>query len=372
MARGPCDDVLADIGVPAETQLHACSSKPGARCLPEADLHRLGVAYSGYRSGETPKTELYPSPDEIREDLKILQQRGYTFIRLFDSSVHAERTLSVIREDKLDFKVQLGLWIDGPKATFDERNQADIARGVQLANDYQDIVIGVSVGNETLDDWSSVHTPAADLAEYILQVRPLVPQPVTTDDMYPPYEMAGAYTDVALVVDAIDYVSLHIYAFIDAQWSWDYQQIYTPAGPERANAMMVAGLDFTKAAVRNVRSAIAARGLDLPIIIGEAGWKSAPTKAGDSGEQFRAHPLNQQQFYRSFMSWVAGPTRDQDSPEAALYFEAFDEPWKGIDDGWGLFDVARHPKYVVSCSYPDLVPSGPTSYAPEDALYYHE
>jgi hypothetical protein len=34
--------------------------------------------------------------------------------------------------------------------------------------------------------------------------------------------------------------------------------------------------------------------------------------------------------------------------------------------------VQRHAQYVVSCSYPDLVPSAPTSYAPEDALYYHD
>jgi hypothetical protein len=72
------------------------------------------------------------------------------------------------------------------------------------------------------------------------------------------------------------------------------------------------------------------------------------------------------------MSWVAGPTRDQDSPEAAMYFAAFDEPWKGQDDGWGLFDAIRHPKYVVSCSYPDMIPSGPVEYKAEDAVYYHE
>ena len=351
--RGPCDDVLAGIGVPAETPLKACStSKADARCLPEADLHRLGVAYSGYRTGEDPRTLTYPTPEEIREDLGILLKRGYSLIRLFDSSEHAARVLSVIREDKLDFKVQLGIWIVGNKVDHDEVNQVDIMRGVGFANDYSDIIIGVSIGNETLDDWSSVHTSGVDLAGYITQVRGLVPQPVTTDDMYPPYEMGGVYGDVSNVVAAIDYVSLHVYSFIDAQWSWDYQQLRMPAGPEREKAMMQAGFDFTKLAVQSVRAALTAHGADLPILIGEAGWKSTATKPGVSGEQFRAHPLNQQQFYRDFMSWVAGPTRDQDSPEAAMYFAAFDEPWKGQDDGWGLFDAVRHPKYVVSCSYP--------------------
>ena len=34
------------------------------------------------------------------------------------------------------------------------------------------------------------------------------------------------------------------------------------------------------------------------------------------------------------------------------------------------FDVERHPKFVISCSYPKLTPSGPTEYAPTDAVYY--
>jgi exo-beta-1,3-glucanase (GH17 family) len=262
------------------------------------------------------------------------------------------------------------VWIDGPKATKDAKNQADIARGVMLANEYKDIIIGVSVGNEVLDDWSSVKTPPADLAEYIKQVRDQVTQPVTTDDMYPPYGFGGSYGDVIKVVEQIDYVSLHVYAFIDAQWSWDYKQERYPVGPDRAAAMMAAAMDFTKEAVYGVKMSHMARGIDLPIVIGEAGWKSAPTKPGESGEQFRAHPLNQQQYYRAFMSWVAGPDRDVRSPEAAHWFEAFDEPWKGPDDGWGLFDSERKPKFVVSCSYPELVPSGPTEYAATDAIFF--
>jgi exo-beta-1,3-glucanase (GH17 family) len=289
---------------------------------------------------------------------------------MFDSGIHAERTLQVIREDQLDIKASLGVWIDGPKETKDAKNQADIARGVMLANEYKDIIIGVSVGNEVLDDWSSVHTPPADLAEYIKQVREQVTQPVTTDDMYPPYGFGGGYGDVIKVVEQIDYVSLHVYAFIDAQWSWDWKQERYPIGPERAAAMMAAAMDFTKEAVYGVKMSHMARGIELPIVIGEAGWKSAPTKPGESGEQFRAHPLNQQQYYRAFMSWVAGPDRDVRSPEAAHWFEAFDEPWKGPDDGWGLFDSERKPKFAVSCSYPELVPSGPTEYAPTDAIFF--
>ena len=39
-ARGPCDDVLAGIGVPAETPLKACSTiKADARCLSDGRVN---------------------------------------------------------------------------------------------------------------------------------------------------------------------------------------------------------------------------------------------------------------------------------------------------------------------------------------------
>jgi hypothetical protein len=45
-----------------------------------------------------------------------------------------------------------------------------------------------------------------------------------------------------------------------------------------------------------------------------------------------AHPVNQKLFHDDLTSWVYGAAKDADSPLAAFYFEAFDEPWKGA---WG-------------------------------------
>ena len=125
---------------------------------------------------------------------------------------------------------------------------------------------------------------------------------------------------------------------------------------------------------RKVRLVLDRKGLDLPILIGEAGWKSRPTKTGqaleDSGEAFRGHPVNQKIFYEDLMRWVYGADRDEDSPATAFYFEAFDEPWKGEDDGWGLFDVERAPKHVIACDFPDLVPEDAPVYTPDDAVSF--
>ncbi len=348
-----------------------CYLEDGKRCIPAHVLERRGVAYSGYRPDQSPKLALYPSAEEIKEDLLLLLQGGWTFIRLFDSGPHAETVLKVIADNGFDFKVQLGIWIDGPQATKDEQNRADLERGVTLANTYPSTIVSVSVGNEVLDDWSSIRTPPADLAAYISEVRERVVQPVATDDMYPPFLMTGAYAEVLQVLEAVDYVSLHGYAFIDASWnSWDFVQNVAPPGPERALAMMNAALEYQKTIVRNVRSALTAQGLTLPIVIGEAGWKSVSTKLTDAVEPSLAHPVNQKMFYDRMADWVYGASRDADSPGSMLYFEAFDEPWKGPDDGWGLFDAYRQPKFVIWEAFPERKPLDAPMYSEADAIYY--
>lgn len=371
-ARDSCEDAPT-WELSSDVEMHTCSSIEGKRCLPDDVMHRHAIAYSGYRTGQDPRTETYPSKEEILDDLKLLQRGGWTLLRLFDSGVHGQRTVEVIAENDLDMKVQLGVWIDGPKETDDEANQIQIENGIALANEYEDIVISVSIGNEVLDDWSSVRTPPADLAEYILQVRDEITQPVATDDMYIPFQMQGQYADVDQVIEVVDFLSVHVYAFIDAQWSWPWKQLELPDGPERAPAMMEEGFEYTKAAFKSVRTALTLMDLDLPLVIGEAGWKSRPTKPDPAaGEAFRAHQVNQKVFYQQLMNWVYGEGRDADSPVGAFYFEAFDEPWKGQDDGWGLFSVEREAKFVIACDFPELAPEGEPAYTLEDAVYYTE
>jgi exo-beta-1,3-glucanase (GH17 family) len=234
----------------------------------------------------------------------------------------------------------------------------------------------VSVGTETLDSWSSVLVPANELAAYIQEVRARVTQPVTTDDSYLPFLLGTdgttSYADVLQVAKVVDFLSVHVYAFADAPYdSWDCNQSSVPAGPARAAAMMNAALEYTKSSIGDVRTTMASHGLDLPIVIGEAGWKTSATDlADDATEIYRAHPVNQKMFYDAFSSWTSGSAKDATSPAAAFTFEAFDEPWKTTDDGWGLFDVNRMAKYVMWSDFPDLKPSGAPAYSANDAVYY--
>ncbi|HEY2515997.1 MAG TPA: glycosyl hydrolase family 17 protein [Polyangiaceae bacterium] len=349
---------------------------PGQRAIPPDVLSRQAIGYSGYRDGQSPDTQTYPTEAQVKEDLQILIRGGWTFLRLFDCSPFAASVLKVIRDNGFDVKVMSGIWIAGDKANHDAENQAQIDQCTALYATYGDIVVAVSVGNETLDSWSSVLVKPAELAGYIQEVRGRVTQPVTTDDSYLPFTLgqdgATSYANVVLVAKVVDFLSLHVYAFVDAAYdSWDWQQLSVPAGHARAVAMMGAALDYTKASLDQVRAAMTMHGLSLPIVIGEAGWKTSATDlTDDATEVYRAHPVNQKLFYDAFADWVYGASKDASSPIAAFTFEAFDEPWKTTDDGWGLFDVNRQARYVMWSTFPDLKPAGAPAYSDNDAVYY--
>lgn len=341
----------------------------GIRCIPDKVLARPGVCYSGYRNHESPNIKVYPTADEVKQDLQLVLHAGFGFIRLFDASQHAVTVLQVISDNQLDLKVQLGVWIAGPKATQDSANQDQITKGIALANMYPDTVVSLSVGNEVLDTWSSIRTPAEDLVDYMKQVRAGVKQPVTTDDMYPPFELTG-YDGVLAVAQTADYLSIHDYAALDADYSsWDFEQKQVAAGPDRAKAMMQAAVAYTKVNIKNVRSVLAKNGVNIPIIIGEAGWRSRNQNPSAFAEKYYSHPVNQKMFFDGLEAWVYGADKDADSPRGAFYFEAFDEPWKSTDDAWGLFDVNRVPNYTEWANFPTLKPAD-VNYTDADALYY--
>jgi exo-beta-1,3-glucanase (GH17 family) len=361
-----------DAGIPGPTGVE------GRRLLPPEVLSRKAICYSGYRGTESPDSQTYPSEAEIKEDLDLLKRGGWTFLRLFDCSPHAERVLKVIRDNSFDMRVMQGIWIAGAKAQHDKENQDEIDKCVTLAKTYNDIVVALSVGNENLDDWSDVKVAPAELAAYITSVRSRVTQAVTSDDLYAPYLLgqdgATSYADVILVARSVDFLSVHIYPFLDAPYdSWDFKQLGVPKGPARAAAMMNAALEYTKSSLADVRQTMKQNGLDVPIVLGEVGWKSAPTATKENeDEPYMAHPVNQKMYYDAVVDWIYGSKKDATSPSAAFYFEPFDEPWKQDDTGWGLFDDKRSARYVLWDQFPDKKPAGAPNYTSNDAVYYNK
>lgn len=325
------------------------------RPLPPEFSTRNAVAYSPFRTGNR-DTEVVTSA-HVKEDLDLLLAGNYRLIRLFDSSDSVARTtLQVIQDNSLDIKVQLGVYVITGDEAF---NQAEIARGIALANTFKDIVLAVSVGNETMVSWSFNPIPPSAMAGYIAQVRKGVPQPVTTDDNWAYFASATSE-----VLREIDFVALHTYSLADTVYdpdSWDWKQEAVPASG-RAAAMMDASIQKAKQDYDAARSHLDRLGYTfLPIVIGETGWKAVIT----NGETYRAHPVNQKMYLDRLDAWRASGQ----GPKTIFYFEAFDEPWKGADDGWGLFNVDREVRYALQGLFPPTSWE-PGSYTDADAVYY--
>ena len=325
----------------------AVSQRSDRRELPQSVMTRASVNYSPYRSSRS-VDELGRetiTPAQVLEDLRLVQAAGIGTIRLFSSRAFARTVLEVIRDHNLDLKVYLGAYpnpITGAAAEAD--NQAELDACIALAKAFPGIVAAVSVGNETMVEWSAHKVPVADMARYIKRVRVAVPQPVTTNDNW--LFWASVPTAIAEVVD---FAAVHVYPFLDTFYNptaYDWRQKSVPQA-QRAQAMIDATLVEAKAQFERARQGLVKLNLgSLPMLIGETGW-AAVDAAGGPNLAFRAHPVNQKLYLDGLQAWAQEGRRDAQGPKAIFYFQAFDEPWKQGDDGWGLFNARREARYAV-------------------------
>ncbi len=296
----------------------------------------MAVAYSGYREGQHPDRgdgAINPSDDQVLEDLQILVAHGFKLVRMYDAQDNTRRTLELIREHDLPIKVLLGIWL---KAEFSNHlgcswltepipeeelaantleNAVEVQRGIELANEFQDIVTAVNVGNEALVDWNDHMVPLDRVIAYVRQVKAAIDQPVTVADNYEWWKRDGAPLAAEL-----DFIGVHTYPV------WEDKSI------EEAMA-------YTIDNIEGVRDALPGK----PIAILEAGWATSATEFGE-----RANEADQARYFADMKAWAAATNT------TVFFFEAFDEPWKGdwkdplgAEKHWGLFFVDRTPKLVL-------------------------
>ena len=294
------------------------------------------VAYSGYRAGQHPdrgQGARNPSDGEILEDLELLVKSGFNLIRLYDSAEKSRTVLELIRDNELPVKVLLGMWL---RAEFSNHlmcpwldepipedelaanvltNAAELARGIELAREFDTIVVAVNVGNEALVEWNDHMVPLTRVIEYVRQVKAAVDQPVTVADNY-----AWWARDGAPLAAELDFLGVHTYPV------WEGKSIDEALG-------------YTIRNIDDVRAALP----DKPIAILEAGWPSIASEFGD-----RANEASQARYYRELGSWA------KKTSTTVFFFEAFDESWKGdpndplgAEKHWGLFNEDRTPKLAL-------------------------
>ncbi len=294
--------------------------------------HANAICYSGYREGQSPVAKIYPSYQQIKEDLLLLAQ-NWSYIRLYDCSQHAETTLNVIREAGLPLRVMLGLdlaaelsnpncpwgadYSEEALAANRQSNEANVAQLIRLANLYADIVFSLSIGNEASVEWSDHLVPVERLITFARRIKRATSQPVTFCENYVPWT-----SRLEPLAAELDFISVHTYPV------WEYRTI--------ADA-----LEYSK---QNYYSVVR-RYPNKPVIITEAGWTTASNGRGIDPKN--ASETYQAIYYQQLMAWT------KQEKILTFVFEAFDEPWKGSADPlepekhWGLFYVNRTPKLVV-------------------------
>jgi exo-beta-1,3-glucanase (GH17 family) len=295
------------------------------------------VCYSGFRSGQHPdrgKGAINPSDEEVLEDLQIISKDSlFNLIRLYDSGENTQAVLRIIKDNSLNIKVMLGVWLKAELSAHEtcewlkepihqsvleenkKKNALEIEEGIRLAKQYPGIIVAVNVGNEALVDWNDHKVDADTIIAYVKKVQNQIEQPVTVADNYEWWAAKGKK-----LAEAVDFVSIHVYPV------WEGKDIDE-------------GMSYTIENVQKVRNALPGS----KIVITEAGWATIASEFGE-----RASEEKQLLYYREMMKWAA------DMNITTFFFEAFDEDWKGDTDNplgaekhWGLFTVDRKPKMVM-------------------------
>jgi exo-beta-1,3-glucanase (GH17 family) len=283
------------------------------------------IAYSGYRSGQSPGSGVLPSHQQIAEDLRILE-RNWRLIRVYAADAHGEDVLQVIRREQIGLQVMLGIWLAREPGA-EQSNARQIAEGIRLANEYEDIVVAVNVGNEVLIEWTAHPVREESVIRYVREVRAAVSQPVTVADNYVWWRDHGA-----ALAREVDFITMHTYPL------WERKDIDD-------------GLSYTIANYEDVRAAHP----DVKIVIGEAGWASYTE--GNLHVPRGGDEVKQKRYFEELTDWA------RENAITVFFFEAFDEPWKGTgtEGHWGLFTVDREAKLAMQELYPELMPEGSTS-----------
>lgn len=294
--------------------------EPGSRAIdwsPGGKWIGNAVCYGPHRDGQHPGGP-GPKAGQIREDL-LLMQPWWSLLRNYGADDVSATTLEVIRTDRLPMRVMLGVWIapDAPEA-----NRGQVARAIELAGRYRDIVAAVCVGNETQVDWSAHRSSLDSLIVYVQQVRANVEQPVTVADDYNFWNKPESRR----LAPELDFLTVHAHPM------WNGKQ-----------------LDEALPWLQETLASIQAFHPDARLVLGETGWATSVHTEGEQARLIQGVPgqAEQKALFGQIRAWAA------ETRQPVFWFEAFDENWKGgdhpaeVEKHWGVFLADRSAKEAV-------------------------
>ena len=332
------------------------------------------ISYGGYRGKSR---DIQPSIEDIKEDLKIMFAQGFRVIRTYDlHHPFAENTLKAISELKnsdADFEmyVMLGAWIQCKDAFTDlpihneedlEGNKVEIAEAVRLAQEYQDIVKVIAVGNEAMVHWAtSYHLEPKYILKWVkhlqdLKINGIINNNIwiTSSDNFASWGGGSEEyhnDDLDELIRSVDYVSMHTYAFHDTYYNpifWNLSE----------NSEDLSKKDIIKKAIQkaveyelnqfnSVQEYIHRIDLSKQVHIGETGWSSVASDLYGYGGTEAADEYKLGLYYEMITDACLAKSI------SCFYFSAFDEPWKdsqnenGSENHFGLFTIHGEAKYPL-------------------------
>lgn len=294
------------------------------------------ICYSGYRDEQNPGEGTYPTYEQVKEDLTLLQDR-WQYLRLYDCSPHAELVLEVITKEKFNFKLMLGAYITAEMNNFGcpwggvyteeqlaknrKHNIEQIEKTIALTLRYPELVFCLSAGNEATVDWTDHYVPEERVIEYVKRMQEATKLPVTFCENYVPW-----HTKLQKLAEVVDFISIHTYPV------WEYKHIRE-------------AMDYTK----DNYYGVADKYRNKPVVITEAGW--ATNSNGRGIDPNNVGEEHQETYFHELEKWT------EREGVLTFVFEAFDEAWKGSaeemepEKHWGLFYSNRKPKKVMQPFY---------------------
>jgi exo-beta-1,3-glucanase (GH17 family) len=277
--------------------------------VPAGKLNSL--SFAPFREGQGPMLEIFPTPEQIEEDLKLMSQKTYN-IRTYASS---EGSTPVIPElaGKHGLTMIQGAWLNA----LPDKNKIEIAEVIRSANAHPDVVKRVIVGNEVL---LRGELPAEKLIQYIREVKRAVKQPVSYADVW------SMYMKYPQLIKEVDFITIHILPY------WEDRPISVEEAPEHI-----------KRIVQNVRQEANTIAPNKPILIGESGWPAAGRQRGWAVPGV----VNEAKFIRAFIKVAKDNGFDYN------IVEAFNQSWKSKLEGvvganWGLYSVDRQEVFPLT------------------------
>jgi exo-beta-1,3-glucanase (GH17 family) len=272
----------------------------------------VSLSYAPFREGQSPLQEIFPSAEEIDQDLRLLADRTHS-IRTYAS---AESMGPIAKlAGKYGLQVTQGAWLGYGK----KDNSKEIAALIKVANTYPQVIKRVIVGNEVL---LREEMEPERLIEYIREVKKAVRQPVSYADVW------SMYMKYPQLIKEVDFITIHILPY------WEDEPIPVDAAPRH--------IERAYKAVQREAELIAP---GKPILIGESGWPSEGRQRGWAVPSV----VNTTRFIRGLIKVANKNGFDYN------IVEAFNQKWKSELEGivganWGLFSDRR--KQIIPLTGP--------------------